>query len=393
MFKSQLFLNRLRQPILKQINSQKIKSLVFPSSSYSFAYLSTFTAASDSNSVTSSFFPSSSFVSTPSSSSSLIHSSSTSPILYPLSSISSLTSSPPKPPLVSAEQWYEKMSQAKTEEEKIKEISNAFKSASELKFDSKKEYGRLLIAKIALVLNTMEKKMELTQREFNELFCACSELPVSEERTKVCSAYYHKLLEGEKNADSKIPIHIFEHYMRICTKANNVTEAASVARDLHTIHPTYDKSPSQNFMLDYIIILATQKNVDEEKLDSLWAKFQVLRVSKRWAGIALLYAELAKCYSRLGRSADVLVVLKNMTDNYEPTPQLSGELLQLALVNSDANVLYTLAGWYLSQFTYVRLDYGVLTKMLQVAAAAGHQKLAVTALDVSYCTLARLCNS
>jgi hypothetical protein len=77
----------------------------------------------------------------------------------------------------------------------------------------------------------------------------------------------------------------------------------------------------------------------------------------------------------------VLVVLKNMTDNYEPTPALCADLLGPALAQSDADLLCTLAVWY-GEFAHVRLDQGSLSKMLQVAAAAGHQPLAHTSLQV-----------
>jgi hypothetical protein len=95
-----------------------------------------------------------------------------------------------------------------------------------------------------------------------------------------------------------------------------------------------------------------------------------------------VFKAVAIAYSHTKRGDAVLNVLRDMTDaSYAPSISFCNILLDGALFIGDTKVLRVLSSWYITNFI-LRLDHGVITRMLHVASAAGDGVLARNALKL-----------
>ena len=91
----------------------------------------------------------------------------------------------------------------------------------------------------------------------------------------------------------------------------------------------------------------------------------------------LLFAELARAFSHLAQSENLLQTLIEMTAaRYEPSVGLCEELLENALWDSDRKVLAVLLGWFANNFVDHRLELGRINRILHVASSRGDESIA-----------------
>ena len=91
----------------------------------------------------------------------------------------------------------------------------------------------------------------------------------------------------------------------------------------------------------------------------------------------LLFVELARAFSNLAQSENLLQTLIAMTAaRFEPSLALCEELLENALWDSDRKVLAVLLGWFANNFVEYRLELGRINRILQISSFRGDESLA-----------------
>ena len=91
----------------------------------------------------------------------------------------------------------------------------------------------------------------------------------------------------------------------------------------------------------------------------------------------LLFVELARAFSNLAQSENLLQTLIEMTaSRYEPSLALCEELLENALWDSDRKVLAVLLGWFANNFVEYRLELGRINRIMQISSYRGDESLA-----------------
>jgi hypothetical protein len=148
--------------------------------------------------------------------------------------------------------------------------------------------------------------------------------------------------------------------------------------------------PLTEAMLSNIMVLLTTTPTNSEtipRLESLYNEYRARKVAKEitWKFSAQLYMKIAMAFCKGGLGQLSLEVLRDMTDsNHSPTPQLCDDLLITALFAADTKVLRVLASWYSNDF-HARMEYGVVNRMLQIAASTGDGQLALVTFQVCEC--------
>eukprot|EP01039_Chlorochromonas_danica_P002625 gene2625-2869_t len=95
-----------------------------------------------------------------------------------------------------------------------------------------------------------------------------------------------------------------------------------------------------------------------------------------------LYLHVAWALVRMKRSEKAVTVLRDMiNDRYEPTAALCLPLLHQCLFMRNVRVLGILASWFSDRFQH-RLEYGQITRMLQIAASHNDGQLALVAFQM-----------
>jgi hypothetical protein len=227
-----------------------------------------------------------------------------------------------------------------------------------------------------------KNKMELTMKNLMDGLRACKE--VNDSRTEEAFWIYSTL----KSIQPGVPIEGFMHVMRVCAMRSNGDMALRIFQDYKD---KYGGTSSLDFTSNLVISLAKSRTHGEQ-LDQYYAKLRDIAKNPSSKDSNLrdkeeiisqeAYVEVTKGYSRFKRGDDVLKVLNHMTDDgHEPPINLCNYLLDSALYTGDTNVLRLLSSWYLENFN-VRLDHGVLNRLLQVASASGDKSLAIYTIQL-----------
>jgi len=178
--------------------------------------------------------------------------------------------------------------------------------------------------------------------------------------------------------NNKVPILVFDKVMQVCAMRSDGEFAMEVKEDF--IKLGYEQTEA--FACNFLSALARDSKSLSWEVDKQYRFFRSQVSEKGWKGTAALYADLVKIYSKMRRGDDVLEVLRHMTeDNYEPTINLCNALLETSLFSGDSKILRVLSSWYKNNFN-VRLDYGVICRMMHAAAADADAQLAQTGIQL-----------
>ena len=174
-----------------------------------------------------------------------------------------------------------------------------------------------------------------------------------------------------------VPIEMFDRILSICAKKGFGDLSVTVMNDYTTLgYPYRDKTLCN-------VLLAVAKNrkigrdtqLQRDNAQQYYALYRKYQADNNSVVEERVYVEVAKLYSSLNMTNEVLEVLKEMTtDNYEPSLWLCSGLLENALINEDEVLVTVLANWYLTHFDS-NIEYGMLIRLLQFASSHGHANL------------------
>jgi hypothetical protein len=214
----------------------------------------------------------------------------------------------------------------------------------------------------------------LSPRECAQGLHACSE-------SKTCDKKLPFWLFNQLKTEKVVPSEIFENILRFCFQRRMIHEGIEIIELFQTI--PYGTAISESLWTTIISILVKgPSNKNNVKL--LQNFYEDFRQNKTlgWRLNVSLYFDIAVAFCKNKQGALSLNVLDDLTKaHHDPSAQLCEELLRAALFHKEAKVLRVLASWYANSF-HTRLEYGILNRMLQVAACEGDGQLAVVAFQV-----------
>lgn len=185
-----------------------------------------------------------------------------------------------------------------------------------------------------------------------------------------------------KTVDKVVSIEGFEKILRFCQNRRLVDEAVEIIE----LYRSTGYQLTETIFTTVISILVKgplHKN-NLRLIQSYYDSYREMNKTLGWRLTAQLYCDIAVAFCKNKQGGLSLNVLEDMTKaHHEPNPQLCEELLEAALFYKETKVLRVLASWYSNHFN-VRLEYGALNRMLQVAASVGDGQLAIVSFQVGW---------
>ncbi len=229
---------------------------------------------------------------------------------------------------------------------------------------------------LASVAEARRKSIELTTREISAVLWACEQLPAGDTRSEFAVWAYYAM----RKQSTAIPTEVYERVAAVCARCGDSKTALQLSKDAQE----GGFIPTEKFLTDVVTAVAADHTVQVSILDEIYKKFIEHAHKSQWKGSASMYSQVAGAYSRARQVSQVLSVLKRMTGGaHEPSLALCVYLLENAIFygQSHVEVLRVLSTWCLMNFK-VKLDRGVLDRMLQLACTASDEILAQTCIQL-----------
>lgn len=183
-------------------------------------------------------------------------------------------------------------------------------------------------------------------------------------------------------AESVIPAEVYIKLLCLCRQLEDVDKAVEIAEEFTSSGYTM----SNSFLTELILNLCYVDSNNRHGIQALTYYYEESKRLKAEFGFhtsADVYMKVATAFCRVVESQKSLQVLRDMTEaNHEPTAALCQDLLEMSLFTMDEVLLRVLASWYKNNFTDAKLEYGVLNRMIQVAASKGDGQLAQVTFQV-----------
>lgn len=181
-----------------------------------------------------------------------------------------------------------------------------------------------------------------------------------------------------------VPIEAYTEVLKVFSKANDYGSFPKAKAVVQSFEESgYKYHP--DLLLPLLTFYGNRALYDEavHELIRVYSRgISDLRAQNQRLPDITLYLHVAWALVRLKRSDKAVAVLRDMIDDrYEPTAALCLPLLHQCLFMRNVRVLGILASWFSERFQH-RLEYGQITRMLQIAASHDDGQLALVAFQV-----------
>lgn len=230
---------------------------------------------------------------------------------------------------------------------------------------------------IRALLEARERKVDLDVKESVIGISACIENYSSAPDL----AFW--IFQSAKNSQKVVPVEIYEKMLKFCLQRRLIQQGIDIVED----YKSNGYQLTEGIYSTMLTILAKYGNSNVTQfrlLQKLYDEYRTVSKTFGWRISAQLYIDIAISFCKHRQGQRVLDVLHDMTNaHHEPSPQLCQDLLEAALFYKEFKVLRVLSSWYSNHF-HVRLEYGVLNRMLEIASSCGDGQLALVAFQVRW---------
>ena len=218
-----------------------------------------------------------------------------------------------------------------------------------------------------------KRGLELGLREYIAVLWGCEQLPIDDPRSVQAYWVYSALKRS-----GPIPLDCYQRVMAVCAKRGDGNMAEQVVSDYRN-----EGFPvNETFLMNAITAMAKDRNMNISRLSSFYQEWHEEAVERGWIGTRALYTSVVVAFTSKGRAEESLLVLRHMTEaQHEPTLSLCNLLLEHSLWHGQTDMLRVLSQWYYDNFN-VKLDRGIIKRMLQLGGVYGDDILAQTSIKL-----------
>lgn len=138
-------------------------------------------------------------------------------------------------------------------------------------------------------------------------------------------------------------------------------------------------------LLRHLILTLADDPVDStfaDDMEAYYKTYKTLKKDNNWTAESDVYEAVALSFAEFGEADNALNVLRDLVEaGMHPSEKLCSKMLTKSLLVGNLEIVRVVGNWYLSNFD-VRLEYGILCKMLEMAASTGDHQIGSIAFQM-----------
>ena len=211
--------------------------------------------------------------------------------------------------------------------------------------------------------------------------------PYSYDKTKLVIAFWlftrieNTAATSSTGHSSPIPSFFFEDIMKVCWATKERDKALNYLAKFN--ERNYQMTEP---LLRHLILTLADDPVDStfaDDMEAYYKTYKTLKKDNNWTAESDVYEAVALSFAEFGEADNALNVLRDLVEaGMHPSEKLCSKMLTKSLLVGNLEIVRVVGNWYLSNFD-VRLEYGILCKMLEMAASTGDHQIGSIAFQVS----------